>query len=462
MAAPTSFACAPEVLTPEDSVWVCLDDTDSPRGGCTTYVAHVLIERLEDEGIEASGPPFLVRLNPNVPRKTRGNAAVVVPVDPDADPDRVAELTEIVINDLADPGHPSTDPGVLVCHGIPEGVEGLYFEALRRVLSPSSIEIPDGIHVVREGHGIIGALAALGFASLAVRGLVEVTYEGIAYRSSSAWGKERRVDGRSVEEMDSLTFPVTFDNVDGRGMILITPNTPCPVLYGVRAVEPWILRVVPHLLRSEPVMGYRVFATNQATDAHLERVGTLGEAVDFSNVVIDLVVVGEPKRIRGGHVVVRCEDDEGETVDVAAFRPAAPMTEVVASLVPGDVIRVAGALKPETPKHPRTVNVEKLMVLELERVEEVRNPVCGRCGVTMKSSGRERGFRCRRCGDSVGEGEAVRLEVPRDVAEGAIYEVPPVARRHLSKPEYLVDLGLLSSSPIRDGETGLCRGFSGR
>ncbi len=440
-------------------MWVCLDDTDSPEGGCTTYVAHVLMERLEDKGLEPSGPPFLVRLNPNVPRKTRGNAAVAVPVDPDADVDEVVDTVEEVVSGLAMDGHPSTDPGVLVCEGVPEGVVETYFKALRRVLTPSALEVPDGVEIVRGGHGVVGAMAALGFASLAIDGSVEVTYEGIAYRRRSAWGEERIVDESSVFEMDRATFPVTFDNVDGRGLVLITPNTPCPVLYGVRAVEPWILRVVPRLLRSEPVAGYRVFVTNQATDAHLERVGSISEAVDYSNVVVDLTVVGEPERIRGGHVVVRCEDSEGETVDVAAFRPAAPLTEVVAALRPGDVIRVAGALKPETPKHPRTINVEKVIVVEAVREFEVRKPVCGRCGVSMKSMGRGGGYRCRRCGRRVPEEEAVRTEVPREVVEGVVYEAPPVARRHLAKPEYLVDLGLLQPSPVRDdGETGLCRG----
>ena len=35
-----------------------LDDTDSPEGGCTTYVAAVLVERLMCLGADFKGPAF--------------------------------------------------------------------------------------------------------------------------------------------------------------------------------------------------------------------------------------------------------------------------------------------------------------------------------------------------------------------------------------------------------------------
>ena len=59
-------------------MWIGIDDTDSRSGGCTTYVMYRLIERLIEYGYGICGYPRLVRLNPNVPWKTRGNGAVVV------------------------------------------------------------------------------------------------------------------------------------------------------------------------------------------------------------------------------------------------------------------------------------------------------------------------------------------------------------------------------------------------
>src|SRR5207247_3194915 len=55
-----------------------IDDTDSEKGGCTTYTAAVLFQNLIERGFKPSDFPWLVRLNPNIPWKTRGNGALAV------------------------------------------------------------------------------------------------------------------------------------------------------------------------------------------------------------------------------------------------------------------------------------------------------------------------------------------------------------------------------------------------
>jgi len=50
-----------------------IDDTDSIKGGCTTWLATEIIAELSE--FDLIGPPRLVRLNPNVPWKTRGSYA---------------------------------------------------------------------------------------------------------------------------------------------------------------------------------------------------------------------------------------------------------------------------------------------------------------------------------------------------------------------------------------------------
>ena len=55
---------------------VGIDDTDSEKGGCTTYTATVLFHELSSRGLKPSDFPWLVRLNPNIPWKTRGSSAV--------------------------------------------------------------------------------------------------------------------------------------------------------------------------------------------------------------------------------------------------------------------------------------------------------------------------------------------------------------------------------------------------
>jgi tRNA(Ile2) C34 agmatinyltransferase TiaS len=56
---------------------VGIDDTDSLDGGCTTWVAWRVIEELQPD-FDLIGPPRLVRLNPDVLWKTRGNGAVAL------------------------------------------------------------------------------------------------------------------------------------------------------------------------------------------------------------------------------------------------------------------------------------------------------------------------------------------------------------------------------------------------
>lgn len=60
-----------------------LDDTDSTRKGCTTYVAALLVEKLQKLGANFIDYPSLIRLNPNVPWKTRGNGALCLRIQYD-------------------------------------------------------------------------------------------------------------------------------------------------------------------------------------------------------------------------------------------------------------------------------------------------------------------------------------------------------------------------------------------
>ena len=61
-----------------------IDDTDSPLGMCTTYLGAVLARRLIHERMQVREAK-LVRLNPNVTFKTRGNAAIALDVAGDPD-----------------------------------------------------------------------------------------------------------------------------------------------------------------------------------------------------------------------------------------------------------------------------------------------------------------------------------------------------------------------------------------
>ncbi|KUO84309.1 MAG: hypothetical protein AT709_05015 [Caldivirga sp. MG_3] len=55
-------------------VWVGIDDTDTYDKGCTTYVMYNMLKEFIKTRSEERvvGYPRLIRLNPNIPFKTRG------------------------------------------------------------------------------------------------------------------------------------------------------------------------------------------------------------------------------------------------------------------------------------------------------------------------------------------------------------------------------------------------------
>ena len=91
-----------------------IDDTDSPQGMCTTYLGAVLARRLIHEGMSVH-EARLVRLNPNVTWKTRGNAAIAVDVS--GDRDAAFGIACAVVEELADFSCEIPIPGLLLLTG---------------------------------------------------------------------------------------------------------------------------------------------------------------------------------------------------------------------------------------------------------------------------------------------------------------------------------------------------------
>ena len=97
-----------------------VDDTDSrERGMCTTYLAARIAERLRERGATVERL-LLVRLNPAVEHKTRGNAALAVHTD--ADPEETFAVAREEVAAAAETDDPRTNPGLVVAPGDPDDV----------------------------------------------------------------------------------------------------------------------------------------------------------------------------------------------------------------------------------------------------------------------------------------------------------------------------------------------------
>lgn len=412
----------------DKKVWIAVDDTDSKKAGCTTYIGALLLRRIKSEGYNIIGYPRLVRLNPNCPYKTRGNAAIALAVEADRF-EPFEDIVSSVIEEYAELEVEGTDPGAALLLGEPDHVLREYYWHVLRDLSTKDeakkIAERNKVRLLEwnMGRGIIGALAAIG-ADLTR----DKTYELIAHRKKEYWGTVRSVDPESVWEMDRKTYPLTFDNVDREtGDIRITPHTPCPVLLGIRGVTPSILEEAYRMLKIyEPVEFYTIFETNQGTDAHLQLM-KIKDVKDNVSAIIDGVVKSKPRFTVGGHVFFTLEDETGE-ITCAAYEPTKNFRHIVTGLEPGDKVTVYGAVK----KKPQgfTLNLEKIQVKSLVDLKIVKAPTCPVCSGKMEKIGKI-GYTCRSCKTFSSKPEVIKIE--RKISCG-IYEVPASARRHLSKP----------------------------
>jgi len=406
-----------------------LDDTDSrERGMCTTYVAARLANRIESAG-GAVERRLLVRLNPGVEHKTRGNAALALHTD--LDPERALALARDHL-DLAETADPRTNPGVVVAPGgpddadaVPDAVAGFARAAVRDYHA-----IDDAVALADEagyetahagnGRGRIGALAAVG----AWRAFDDWTCECISYRERERWGTDRDVDRESVRRAADDAYPDVWDTVDREsGYPVCVPRTPCPILHGIRGDDPDAVRTVAADIESEPVARRALFVTNQGTDAHLRSAGSIDAVRDGRAYRVTGDVVQAPETREGGHVFVGLGDGSG-AVDCAAFEPTKRFRDRVRALRVGDRVTVCGEVS------DGTLKLEKFAVREPVTTERV-TPDCPDCGRSMGSAGAGQGYRCRDCGTSA-PGKVER-SVERDLETGW-YEVPPVARRHVAKP----------------------------
>lgn len=427
------------------TISIGIDDTDSRSGMCTTFLASELIQEFED--YDLIGFPRLVRLNPNIPWKTRGNGAICLrfgkgvgesrPVckignrtygsyadgngrhEVEEFEQRVAEIVEshYMLDDE------NTNPAFVILTENPP--ESLYWKAVRGIVTLEEVKnLVQGkgtYRLYKNGRGLIGATSAISWRPN------DRTYEIITYRQKDKWGTERELEKDSVIAMDKK-FSSTFNNFDyDENHLTIAPNSPCPVLFGIRGDDPDDLVPAMSMVEGEDAERWTLFLTNQGTDDHLvER--NVEDVQEFESVITHAKVVSRPRTIPGGHLIFRISD--GNEIDCAAYEPSKGFRNVVNDLHPGDVISVYGSIRME----PRTINVEKLQIHSLAITEEkTGNPKCPECGKRMKSIGSGAGYRCRRCHTKVTDDDVETDAVQRSISPG-FYEPPVSARRHLSKP----------------------------
>ncbi|PKG33717.1 tRNA(Ile)(2)-agmatinylcytidine synthase [Methanoregula sp.] len=395
-----------------------IDDTDSPQGMCTTYLGAVLARRLIREHMQVR-EARLVRLNPNVTFKTRGNAAVMLDVI--GDPGTAFRIACDIVEELADQSCENTNPGLVVTESKPG--EAFYRKAVTDFCTvDEAVALLESTGARYRGwknrRGLIGATAAVASE------LPDRTSEILVYRQEERFGTPRSVDRQSLFDAEAATFPHTWDTVDtANDVVVCVPHTPDPVLFGIRGESAYWVMAARQMVRSEPPVLEQIWVTNQGTDAHLldADIASLREGLSYR---VRGTVIGRPKTGTGGHVSFTM-GAEAHQVRCMAYEPTKNFRQVIRELRPGDNILACGSFK------KGSINLEKIQVIALNAEKNVRPPLCTACNKRMTSDGRGKGWKCKKCGARADEPE--EEEVPRMLNTGW-YEVPPTARRHLARP----------------------------
>jgi tRNA(Ile2)-agmatinylcytidine synthase len=380
--------------------------------------------------------PSIIRLNPNIPYKTRGNAAVALRITIPSE--SLSSVQEVVLHEVEQNSHlgrADTDPAAVFLQGPPNRrIRDFSQRALWDIL-----ESAEAIRILRLSQGsaaaygsklgLVGALAAVGQTLLG-----DHTFELIAYRVKSNCGTPRQVDENSIKRMDQLTTRRTFNNYDHQNKrVLIAPHGPDPVLLGIRGETAEIVKkAFSMLIIHEPIERWVIFRTNHGTDAHFQQVPRKAPLKPNRPAVVRGTVAKLPWRIPGGHVFLAIRHG-ADVWECAAFEPTGSFRRIAANLIVGDDVTVYGGAVKNPVTHSLAINLEKLQIHHLVDKIELSNPICPICHKHMKSAGKGQGFRCQKC-----------YTTYRNLTKGAVKKARPLfpgvyvpalkAHRHLTKP----------------------------
>nr|AIF10269.1 putative DNA-binding protein containing a Zn-ribbon domain [uncultured marine thaumarchaeote KM3_44_H07] len=407
-----------------------IDDTDSPKGMCTTFLSYKIVKFLEKQKAEFVDYPSLIRFNPNIPWKTRGNGAVRLTIKT-RNPNKIKKEIIQFIKNYSDTKN-GANPGLVFFQdqSIPQSFHKFSRLALWKLISRKTAK--DFISnnkidsfYLGNGQGLVGAIGAIGYK------FSDHTFELLCYRKKSQFGKKRIINEHSVKKMQSNTFPETYNSFDNENdRVLITPHGPDPVFYGIRGESVKSVVLASTMVDTdEKLDGYMVFKSNQGTADHLKNELQVNDLKPYTSGFLVGKVCSKPITEQGGHVFFSIQ--VGDRKIRCGVYKQTKITKTAQDLIPGDKIRLGGGIRKASKNYERVLNVEFLDVIKLEKNILLTNPTCKTCNKKMKSKGNRQGFECFRCGNKSFSKSS--LEIPRKI-QCKLYLPAISAHRHLTRP----------------------------
>jgi tRNA(Ile2)-agmatinylcytidine synthase len=391
-----------------------IDDIDTYEGGCTTHFATYIVEKV----IELNGIiidyPRLIRLNPDVPWKTRGNGAVALELIIQNKYlvgfiNWIRRFLDFYLENIGGRTF-GTQPCIIILDGNKldetdyRKLSNFAHHALYRVIS--QIEVKKLIsHLFKKGgvtkiispygsRGMVGSVSAIG------NYLIEdYSYELLVYRPLHMRARQRGVIKYDKNIEDEFSF-AHFDLENKK--CLLTPQGPDPVAIGIRGERiSSIMKIFRKIERKIYYDRWMIYITNQATNQHIlyqdER--PLSEKISYYNQFAGwLNVISYPIIKEGGHVSINTRYLNHE-LEMLVYEPSGRLREISKYLKPGHKIYVVGGVKPSQDSMSDFILNTQLIIFSnsYELESKKVNPICPNCKKSMKSLGDSAGYFCKKC-----------------------------------------------------------------
>ncbi len=161
-----------------------IDDTDSPKGMCTTFLAYKIVKFLEKNKVQFIDYPSLIRFNPNIPWKTRGNGAVRLSIKTNNPKKIKNKITKFV--DVYSETKNGANPGLVFYENetITPSFHKFSELALWKLISREKakqfiLEHKIDSFYLGNGQGLVGAIGAIGYK------FSDHTFELLSYRKTA-------------------------------------------------------------------------------------------------------------------------------------------------------------------------------------------------------------------------------------------------------------------------------------
>ena len=188
---------------------VGFDDTDSPKGMCTTYLAYKIVNYLKKEKVEFLDFPKLIRFNPNIPWKTRGNGAVGLKIKTN-NPIKIKKKIVDFIMKYSDTKN-GANPALVfyenetIPYEFNEFSELALYKLVNRNYAKKFARKKNlESFYFGNGQGLVGAIGAIGYK------FDDQTVELLSYRKKTKFGKKRIISQESVKTMQKKNTTLHF------------------------------------------------------------------------------------------------------------------------------------------------------------------------------------------------------------------------------------------------------------